>query len=321
MRCSSSAASGSADVETQESAEEREERIAAAEMAELESMMLQFESQQVDSFDDTNAGLTSYDASLDPSASLRHPFGSDLPPSHAPPPPPAAPAPPPVVLNPFELLRPSFPAGPPAVKDLNALKPKQFPRPDASSPEFARILYTKSWTSGLAKLNSAFKKSQLLAFVSNPTERGGLELKMDDPRLKTGTKIGKKARYWRPKKFADMSKRELAQAIMILEWGMVDPEVLPKPRVGKPVMETIPLDDRTMFLLLSPNATTIPNISRSYGVKVAFARDPQTAGMLLSLKGTKESVQQAKEEITSLPEVSRTELWRTTPVPTSADRS
>lgn len=52
------------------------------------------------------------------------------------------------------------------------------------------------------------------------------------------------------------------------------------------------------------DSTTLVNLSRTFGVKATFTRDLETQALMLSLRGTKASVQQAKEEIVSLPEVS-----------------
>jgi len=55
--------------------------------------------------------------------------------------------------------------------------------------------------------------------------------------------------------------------------------------------------------LLLADSTTLVNLSRTFGVKASFTRDPETQALMLSLRGAKASVQQAKEEITTLPEV------------------
>lgn len=206
------------------------EWLAQQELDEIGQMMQQFEEQLL-ARKDVPAPATSYATpTRSPSHSTSSPGAN-----HSDPTPTAEPVP---AFNSFNLLRPSFPAGPPTISDLNSLRPKQFSRPDASSPESLRILYTKSWTAGLNNLNSAFKKSQLIKMATLPTEQGGLELKHDDPRLKVGIKLNKRAKYWKPKKFEMMSKRELSQAIMVLEWGLVEPETLPKAKIGPSVVES-----------------------------------------------------------------------------------
>ncbi len=213
-----------------ETDDERAERLAQQELDEMEQLMKQFEQQQlgqeelVDRFpaDGTSTGPSSSSAT----ATRSPPTTQESQPEPKP------------AINPFSLLRPSFPSGPPTISDLNSLRPKQFARPDASSPESLRILYAKSWTAGLNNLNTAFKKSQLIKLVTLPTQQGGLELKHDDVRLKSGIKANKRTKYWKPKKFEMMSKRELSQAIMVLEWGLVDPETLPKAKIGPSVVES-----------------------------------------------------------------------------------
>jgi hypothetical protein len=211
-----------------ETEEEKAERLAQQELDEMEHLMKQFEEQQLTQDDPPTSLPTEASSTRFPSSSTSppQPFAGEPSPEPKP------------ATNPFSLLRPSFPSGPPTISDLNSLRPKQFTRPDASSPESLRILYAKSWTAGLNNLNTAFKKSQLIKLVTLPTEQGGLELKYDDPRLKTGIKANKRTKYWKPKKFEMMSKRELSQAIMVLEWGMVDPDTLPKAKVGPSVVES-----------------------------------------------------------------------------------
>jgi len=212
-----------------ETAEEHAERLAQQELDEMEQLMKQFEEQQ--SAHHNNSAPVGSASSADGHSASSSPATVDRSADE----PTTEPKP---TINPFSLLRPSFPAGPPTISDLNSLRPKHFTRPDASSAESLRILYAKSWTAGLNNLNSAFKKSQLIKLVTLPTEQGGLELKHDDARLKSGIKINKRTKYWKPKKFEMMSKRELTQSIMVLEWGLVDPETLPKAKIGPSVIES-----------------------------------------------------------------------------------
>lgn len=211
-----------------ETEDELAERLAQQELDEMVELMNQFEEQQLAHQELSPAPIAYATPTRSPSHSPQP--SSSLAQDPIPEPTPS--------INPFALLRPSFPAGPPTISDLNSLRPKMFARPDASSPESLRILYAKSWTAGLNNLNTAFKKSQLIKMATLPTEQGGLELKHDDGRLKTGIKINKRTKYWKPKKFEMMSKRELSQAIMVLEWGLVDPDTLPKAKVGPSVVES-----------------------------------------------------------------------------------
>lgn len=127
------------------------------------------------------------------------------------------------------LLRPSTPSGAPTLSDLDSLRPKPFNMPVASSPTSHRIIYNKIWTRAHSRLDSAFKKIQLMALVS--------QLDLNDKAYRDGIK-GKKQKWWKPKKVTQMSKRDLCHAIMVLRWGMKDPDTLPTPRVGPQIVDS-----------------------------------------------------------------------------------
>ncbi|BGP39014.1 hypothetical protein JCM10450v2_002971 [Rhodotorula kratochvilovae] len=206
----------------------------------------------------------------------------------APPPPP--PAPPKLTMK--TLLAPSLPPGGPTLDDLYALRPKRFTIPEASSPDSHRLVYRKSWEASIARFDRAFNKRQLALFAGED----GLNLDLTDPKLRTGT-AGKKHKWWKSKRIDQMTKRELIHTILVLEFHMVDPETIPTAKHGPRTSETVSLDDRTLFLLLSPKSPTIPNLTRQLGVHVAFRRNPQTSVIELVLKGTTSGVNAAKEEL------------------------
>ncbi|GAA5821969.1 hypothetical protein JCM3770_003027 [Rhodotorula araucariae] len=190
------------------------------------------------------------------------------------------------------LLAPSMPAGHPTLDDFFSLRPKRFTIPEAESPESHRLVYRKTWEAAFARFDRAFNKRQLLNFASE----GGLNLDVSDPRLRTGT-TGKKHKFWKSKRLDQMTKRELIHTILVLEFHMVDPSTITAPKQGPRTSETVALDDRTLFLLLSPNSRTIPNMTRQLGVQVAFRRNPQTSVIELVLKGSSSGVTAAQDEL------------------------
>ncbi|KPV77387.1 uncharacterized protein RHOBADRAFT_51248 [Rhodotorula graminis WP1] len=211
----------------------------------------------------------------------------------APPPPPPPPAAPPAAeLTLKSLLEPSVQHGGPTLDDLRAVRPKRFTIPDATSPDSHRLVYRKAWESAVARFDRAFNKRQLADFAGEY----GLALDLTDPRLRTGTK-GKKQKYWKSKRIDQMTKRELIHTILVLEFHMVDPDTIPSAKSGPRTSEAFPLDDRALFLLLSPKSRTIPNLTRQLGVNVAFRRNPKTSVVELVLNGSKASVAAAKEEL------------------------
>lgn len=259
--------------------------------------------------------------------------------STAPPPLPPPPAAAPLTLK--TLLEPSVQHGGPTLDDLRAVRPKRFTIPQATSPDSHRLVYRKAWESAVARFDRAFNKRQLADFAGEY----GLALDLTDPRLRTGTK-GKKQKFWKSKRIDQMTKRELIHTILVLEFHMVDPDTIPSAKSGPRMSEgaslslsfccaaqdgpdpsfspaAFPLDDRTLFLLLSPSASslsssrlrfvtdarpstdsrTIPNLTRQLGVQVAFRRNPETSVVELVLHGSKQSVAAAKEELELLEHV------------------
>ncbi|GAA5889822.1 hypothetical protein JCM8208_001141 [Rhodotorula glutinis] len=206
--------------------------------------------------------------------------------STAPPPAPAA------KLTLKTLLEPSVQHGGPTLDDLRAVRPKRFTIPHATSPDSHRLVYRKAWESAVARFDRAFNKRQLADFAGEY----GLALDLTDPRLRTGTK-GKKQKYWKSKRIDQMTKRELIHTILVLEFHMVDPETIPSAKSGPRLSEAFPLDDRTLFLLLSPKSPTISNLTRQFGVQIAFRRNPETSVVELVLHGNKPSVAAAREEL------------------------
>ncbi|GAA5841183.1 hypothetical protein JCM9279_000569 [Rhodotorula babjevae] len=254
-----------------ELAQEQQERDASAEVASSTS---------------TSSPSTAAPSSPPPAAAEPSPSSSTAPPLSTPPPAAAAP------LTLKALLEPSAQHGGPTLDDLRAVRPKRFSIPHATSPDSHRLVYRKAWESAVARFDRAFNKRQLADFAGEY----GLALDLTDPRLRTGTK-GKKQKYWKSKRIDQMTKRELIHTILVLEFHMVDPETIPSAKSGPRLSEAFPLDDRTLFLLLSPKSPTIPNLTRQFGVQVAFRRNPETSVVELVLHGSKQTVAAAKEEL------------------------
>ncbi|GAA5971926.1 hypothetical protein JCM11641_001572 [Rhodosporidiobolus odoratus] len=187
----------------------------------------------------------------------------------------------------------------PQLSDLLALRPKRFRIPTADCPDSLRLIYTKEWERAVARLNRAFTKQQLFVFAGPK----GLDLDLTEPRLRTGTP-GKKHKWWKSKRFDQMSKNELVQAILVIEFGMVHPAMVPAGGKHAPqTSEVVTLSNRTLFLLLSPNSPTISTITRQLGVNVQFRREPKSGLVNLLLKGRKDSVSSAVTEIQMVDEL------------------
>ncbi|GAA5821951.1 hypothetical protein JCM11251_004792 [Rhodosporidiobolus azoricus] len=197
----------------------------------------------------------------------------------------------------------NLPASHPQLTDLFALRPKRIRIPTADSPDSHRLVYAKDWTAALKRLTTAFTKPQLLRLAGSE----GLEIDVDAPRMRTATP-GRKGKGWRMKRLEQMSKNELAQAVLVGEFGLVHPDTVAlNAKTGPQASETITLSNRTLFLLLSPNSPTIPNIARKLGVKTSFRRDPASGLIQLLLKGNQQSVDAAKEEVMLVDELKTVE--------------
>jgi hypothetical protein len=165
------------------------------------------------------------------------------------------------------------------------------------------------------QLSRAFSKHQLFLFAGPD----GLDLDLEDARLRTGTP-GRKHKWWKSKRFDQMSKRELVHTILVLEFDMIHPDmVVSNPKTGPQTAEGAPrpfypspllvltssfrpvltLSNRTLFLLLSPSmflcllslsspvlinifidSPTILNIARQLGVKAQYRRAPDNSGLI-----------------------------------------
>ncbi|BGP15000.1 hypothetical protein JCM10213v2_002955 [Rhodosporidiobolus nylandii] len=221
------------------------------------------------------------------------------------PPPPPEPAAPPRGAN----LDPSGPQ----LSDVFALRPKRFRIPTVDSPDSHRLVYKQAWTDAHKRFARAFTKQQLFV-LAGPD---GLDLDLENPRLRSGTP-GRKHKWWKSKRLDQMSKSELIQAMLVIEFGMVHPDTLVSAGKNAPqTSEILPLSNRTLFLLLSPKSPTIPNLARQLGVKTSFRRDPETGVVNLLLKGSASAVASAKEEIEMVDEL-RTVEARTLSLPLPA---
>ncbi|GAA5918487.1 hypothetical protein JCM1841_003259 [Sporobolomyces salmonicolor] len=237
------------------------------------------------------------------SAPSTSPPSSSSSPTTAPPDQPAVidPVPPPPQKSPLETLlaKSAVPGGGPTLDDLFALRPRRFTIPSAVAPDSHRTIYRKAWEVAYARIDRAFNKRQL-QFFCGPR---ALDLDLTDPdnKLRHGT-TGKKHKWWKPKRIDQMSKRELIQTILILEFGMVDPETVPNPNKGPRVIEAVPLSDRTLFLILSPSSPVIPKLARQLGIELSFRRDSKTQVLSLVLRGSALMVAAAKAELEAVDE-------------------
>lgn len=127
-------------------------------------------------------------------------------------------------LDPQDFFRPTLPSGPPTINDLDNLRPRRLNIPEIDSPEATRIIYTKTWHRAISSLDRSFNKQQLAALAGD--KKGGLNLDYKDVRMKSG----KPKKWWVPKKTSAMTKSELMRLVLIMQWGMVDPEKIPAPR-------------------------------------------------------------------------------------------
>ncbi|GAA5928026.1 uncharacterized protein JCM15063_006061 [Sporobolomyces koalae] len=194
----------------------------------------------------------------------------------------------------------------PTVVDLEALAPRRFNIPSVTSPDSHRTIYARVWDTTRNKVNRAFSKSQLVELISRPTDEGGLGIDVTDAQVATRLKLGtpgKKSKLWKPKRLDQMSKRELIHTILIAEWKFVHPDVVPSAHRGPSVSKAIPLSDRILFLLLSPNCPVIAKITRHLGIKVSFSRHPKTQVLSLVLKGSESTVAAARAEVESIDEI------------------
>ncbi|GAA5906680.1 hypothetical protein JCM6882_008094 [Rhodosporidiobolus microsporus] len=198
----------------------------------------------------------------------------------------------------------NLPDGHPQLDDLFALRPAKRVRvPTAESPDSHRLVYSRAWEAAMGRLTRAFTKQQLLR-LAGPD---GLEVDVGRPEMRTATP-GRKGKNWKSKKLVMMSKNELAQAILIVEFGLVHPDTVAlNAKTGPQASEILTLSNRTLFLLLSPNSPTIPNIARKLGVKTSFRRDPATGLIQLLLKGNQKSMDAAKEEVQMVDELKTVE--------------
>ncbi|GAA5986775.1 hypothetical protein JCM10908_000892 [Rhodotorula pacifica] len=200
-----------------------------------------------------------------------------------------------------DILNPKQNAAP-EVADLRAFRPsRRFLVPDASSPDSHRLVYQKTWDRTYSALDRAFKKRQLMDFAGED----GLKVDLTDPRLRTRTP-GRKPKHWTSKRLDQMSKRELIHTILILDFDMTHPDTIPSARIGPNTVESIPLNDRTLFLLLSPNSPTIPKLVRKLGVTVAYRRNPDSGIVSLIVRGSATSVAAAKAEVEAVEETCST---------------
>ncbi|GAA5861043.1 hypothetical protein JCM3774_002173 [Rhodotorula dairenensis] len=212
-----------------------------------------------------------------------------------------------------DILNPKANAAP-EVADLRAFRPRRFVVPDAGSPDSHRLVYQKTWDRAFSSLDRAFKKRQLMDFAGPE----GLDVDLTDARLRTRIP-GRKPKHWKSKRLDQMSKRELIHTILVLDFDMTHPDTIPSARLGPNTLESIPLSDRTLFLLLSPNSPTIPKLVRKLGVTVAYRRNPDSGVVSLIVRGSATSVAAAKAELEAVEETCTTTEF-TLPAPATTLR-
>lgn len=127
-------------------------------------------------------------------------------------------------LSPQDFFRKIPASSIPTLEDLNSLRPRRMNIPEVDSPEATRIVYQKTWNRAITGLDRSFNKQQLGKLLGD--KPGGLNLDYKDVRMKTG----KVKKWWAPKKTSAMSKQELIRLVLIMQWGMIDPEKIPAPR-------------------------------------------------------------------------------------------
>ncbi|GAA6060909.1 hypothetical protein JCM10212_003943 [Sporobolomyces blumeae] len=193
-------------------------------------------------------------------------------------------------------------SGEPTLEDLFHFAPKRLSIPSANAPDSHRMMYEKVWDKTYNRVNAAFSKLQMLRFCGPFGMDIDVHSSENDALFRQGTK-GKKRKFWKSKRLDQMSKRELIHTVMVLKWGMVDPDMVPQPNRGPAVTDAVPLSDRTLFLLLSPKSPTIPKIASHLGIKVSFSRHPKTGVLSLLLQGQKSGVEAAKAEVESVDEL------------------
>jgi len=166
----------------------------------------------------------------------------------------------------------------------------------------------------------AFSKRQLFELCLLPKPLG-FEIDVENDKqvlnkLRLGTRTTKsnnKPKWWKPKKLQQMNKRELCQTLLIVEFELVQPETLPlrsNKSLPPEMIESLPLNDRCLFLLLSPNCPVIPRIANHLQVKVSFARDPKTRILSIVLSGSRQGVSDAKSEIETIDDHCETRLFK-----------
>ncbi|GAA6012211.1 hypothetical protein JCM8202_003242 [Rhodotorula sphaerocarpa] len=243
---------------------------------------------------ETVAGAAGAVGTPQPSTSTSIPTPS----SAAAPSPPAGRKPKSITLE--DILNPKQNAAP-EVADLRAFRPRKFVVPEAASPDSHRLVYQKTWDRAYSSLDRAFKKRQLMDFAGPD----GLDVDLTDSRMRTRLP-GRKPKHWKSKRLDQMSKRELIYTILVLDFDMTHPDTIPSPRAGSYMLESVPLNDRTLFLLLSPGSPTLPKLVRQLGVTVAYRRNPDSGIVSLILRGNSASVTAAKAEVEAIEETCST---------------
>ncbi|KAK4056535.1 hypothetical protein OIO90_002382 [Microbotryomycetes sp. JL221] len=188
----------------------------------------------------------------------------------------------------------------PTLQDVDNLKPRRMFVPQATSPPSHRTIYQKQWQASLSRLDHAFTKQQLSTIVNDL-----LGLNLNDPRLKTHVKRNKRGSFSNSTTLlSKINKKDLCLAIMVLHWNLIDPQVIPPLGLGSQVSDSVQLSDRTLFLLLEPKANVLANLTKRFGVKLSFTREPTTSRLMLNFRGGELAVQSAKTEIEVLTEKS-----------------
>ncbi|KAM0746569.1 hypothetical protein T439DRAFT_383987 [Meredithblackwellia eburnea MCA 4105] len=197
-------------------------------------------------------------------------------------------------MSPSDLLKPKFPDTPPQISDLARLRPTKFFVPVANSKPSQRIVYANVWKTAAEILGHSFSKNQLVDLLGPK----GLQIDPLDPETKDELKElmrrAKAKKQWAPKRLTDFSKDELVRLIMVKEWKMVDPALLPGKDM-KQVKTVVPITEKQFFLILAPYSLVLKKFAKVLAVKYSFNRDLDSSQIYVTLQGNEQAVMNAKQ--------------------------
>ncbi|KAI5475901.1 hypothetical protein MNV49_000734 [Pseudohyphozyma bogoriensis] len=203
----------------------------------------------------------------------------------------------------------------PTLKDLQVFRPtRKVIVPTASSLEAVRIVYKRTYETTFEGVERAFNRQQLITLVG----KRGLDLDVTRPEVKAGmpkkkgdNRKGKQVKESKEKvkDVTRWSKANLIRVIMILEWGMPDPSRIPGSNKGKQVTKTVPLTNKTLFLLLAPNSPIVPSLHESSGIKAEFQVEHETRKVSIVLRGPTGAVATAAADLNNFDDFTESTTW------------